>query len=429
MRAEVVLWGRRIGAVLLPEGDDVAVFEYEPAFARSGIQPSPLMMPTEGRRFAFPALPRASFRGLPGLLADALPDRYGNELINAWLARQGRTPGSFSSVERLCYTGSRGLGALEFIPATGPATTESEALDVAALHALAGDVLARRIDLSVDLEERTRALQQLLRVGTSAGGARAKAVVAWNPTTNEVRSGQVPTDAGFEHWLLKFDGVAGNRDKELEDPAGFGAIELAYHRLARAAGIDMTDCRLLNEGGRRHFMTRRFDRTAEGRKLHMQSLAAMAHLDFNQAGAHSYEQAFLLIRRLDLGMDALEEQFRRMAFNVVARNQDDHVKNIAFLMDRAGRWSLSPAFDVTFSFNPSGAWTSRHQMTLNGKRDGFTRDDFRGGGRTISLKRGRADTLLDRVLAAVRTWPDVADDLAIPGATIAGIKNVQRLDL
>ena len=266
-------------------------------------------------------------------------------------------------------------------------------------------------------------------MGTSAGGARAKAVIAWNPTTNEVRSGQVAADEGFEHWLLKFDGVSGNKDKELDDPKGYGAIEYAYSLMARAAGILMTPCRLLEEHGRRHFMTQRFDRLAGNHKLHMLSLGAMAHFDFNQAGAYGYEQAFLTMRELGLPASDLEQQFRRMVFNIVARNQDDHVKNIAFLMDKTGRWSLSPAFDVTYSYNPSGSWTASHQMTLNGKRDRFTMHDIRSGARSASLKRGRADAITGEVLTAVARWSTFAAEADVPRNVRARIHNAHRLDI
>ena len=408
--AEVRLWGTTIGAVALEEGDGTAAFQFDPAFTRSGIQVAPLMMPLASTIYQFPELPRDTFHGLPGMLADSLPDRFGNQLINAWLATQGRTPASFNAVERLCYTGSRGMGALEFVPATGPAANTSDPVSIDALVELASRVLASRASLTGSFDEASKhdALRAILSVGTSAGGARAKAVIAWNPTTNEVRSGQIDASSGFEYWLLKFDGVTNNKDKELTDPSGFGAIEYAYALMARAAGIRMSECRLFEEGGRRHFMTRRFDREPSGRKLHMQSLAALAHLDFNAAGAHSYEQAMLVIRRLGLPMEAIEEQFRRMAFNIIARNQDDHVKNIAFLMDRSGSWSLSPAFDVCFSYNPTGAWTGSHQMTLNGKRDGFTRGDFEACARAVALKRGGAGAILDEVGAATQQWPDFA---------------------
>ena len=364
----------------------------------------------EPRLPCFPALPPNTFHGLPGLLADSLPDRFGNALIDAWLATQGRTPESFNAVERLCYTGARGMGALEFAPALGPKTGKAYQIEIDALVALASEVLGPRADLQATFAdpERKTALNDILRVGTSAGGARAKAVIAWNAQTNEVRSGQVAAAPGFGCWLLKFDGVTGNKDKEMEDPKGYGAIEYAYSLMARAAGVTMTECRLLEENGRRHFMTRRFDRLDGGGKLHMQSLGALAHYDFNHAGAYAYEQAFLALRQLGLPMEAVEQQFRRMSYNIIARNQDDHVKNIAFLMDKAGRWSLSPAFDITYSYNPTGAWTNRHQMTLNGKRDGFTQADFLSCARTALMKRGRAAAILDEVRTAVTRWPEFA---------------------
>ncbi|MEQ2009579.1 MAG: HipA domain-containing protein [Limisphaerales bacterium] len=410
MTARVQLWGRTIGAVSMEAGRDYAAFQYEPAFAGSGIELAPLTMPLSERVYEFPALPRATFHGLPGLLADSLPDKFGNALINAWLATEGRTPESFTAVERLCYTGTRGMGALEFAPVLGPRPRKAARVELDALVRLASEVLAHRGDLQGHFHEagKAKALQEILRVGTSAGGARAKAVIAWNRATNEVRSGQVAAGDGFDYWLLKFDGVPGNQDKELEDPKGYGAIEYAYHLMAQAAGITMSECRLLEENGRRHFMTRRFDRPAGGARLHMQSLGALAHFDFNQAGAHAYEQALLTIRQLKLPMAAVEEQFRRMVFNIVARNQDDHVKNIAFLMDQQGQWSLAPAFDVIYRCNPSGTWTATHQMTVNGKRAGFTQADFTACAKSALMKRGRAAAILEEVQAAVTRWPEFA---------------------
>ena len=409
--AEVRLWGRTIGAVSLQDGADVAAFQYTPEFAASGIQVSPLVMPLGTAIHTFPMLPRKTFHGLPGLLSDSLPDRFGSALIDAWLATQGRTPESFNAVERLCYTGARGMGALEYAPAEGPATRVARKIRIDALVKLASDVLAHRgkVAASFASKERAQALQQILSVGTSAGGARAKAVIAWNRTTNEVRSGQVPAGEGFEYWLLKFDGVSGNKDKELEDPKDYGAIEYAYALLAKEAGITMSECRLLEEHERRHFMTRRFDRLDRGHKLHAQSLCALAHYDFNNPSAYSYEQALMVIRQLGLPMEAVEEQFRRMVFNVIGRNQDDHVKNIAFLMDQQGRWSLAPAFDMTYSYNPSGDWTAQHQMSINGKRDGFTLEDFRACARSAMMKRGRAEKIVEEVRAAFARWPEFAD--------------------
>ncbi len=426
--AEVKLWGRTIGAVALEAGQSIAAFEYDPAFARSGIEVSPLMMPLSRRVYTFPDLPVTTFYGLPGLLADALPDKFGHALIDAWLATLGRPPESFNAVERLCYVGRRGTGALEFAPVLGPGDRRSSPIQVDRLVELASDVLARRNSLAVSFANahKEKALMDILRVGTSAGGARAKAIIAWNPLTNEVRSGQIDAGDGFEYWLLKFDGVQGNRDKELEDPQGYGVIEYAYWKMATAAGIRMNDCRLFEENGRRHFMTRRFDRTATGEKLHMQSLCAMAHYDFNLAGAYAYEQALMVIRRLGLPMDAVEQQFRRMVFNIIARNQDDHVKNIAFLMDKSGRWSLSPAFDVTYSYNPNGLWTSNHQMTLNGKRDGFGLDDFRACAGAAAMKRGRAETIIDQVRRVVSRWRDFAGDAGVPAAWRDRIQHTLR---
>ena len=429
--AEVRLWGRSIGAVSVEDARSTAAFQFADEFTRSGIQVSPLRMPLSDRVYSFPGLARETFHGLPGLLADSLPDRFGNALIDTWLASQGRSAESFNAVERLCYIGSRGMGALEFAPAQGPKSRTSEPLDIAALVQLASDVLSQRSGLrhSMASADTAETLRDILRVGTSAGGARAKAVIAWNRQTNEVRSGQVAAGDGFDYWILKFDGVSGNRDKELEDPTGYGSIEYAYALMARAAGIDISECRLLEENGRRHFMSRRFDRLAGGEKLHMQSLGALAHFDFNLAGAYSYEQALQVMRTLDLPMASIEQQFRRMAFNIVARNQDDHVKNIAFLMDKQGRWSLSPAFDVTYSYNPDGLWTATHQMSMNGKRDDFTLEDFRTCAKFASMKRGRAEAILDDVIAAVKRWPEFAEQAKVLPQWREVIAKAQRVAL
>ena len=429
--AGVRLWGRSIGAVSLADGAEVAAFQYTPEFAASGIEVSPVVMPLSNQVYAFPGLSRTTFHGMPGLLADSLPDRFGNALIDAWLATQGRTPASFNAVERLCYTGARGMGALEFLPAAGPEARTADTIQIDALVKLASGVLSHRGTLAASFADphQAAALQSILRVGTSAGGARAKAVIAWNPVTHEVRSGQVAAGGGFEYWLLKFDGVSGNKDKELEDPKGYGAIEYAYYLMAQTAGVSMSECRLLEENGRRHFMTRRFDRLPDGGKLHAQSLCALAHYDFNDPGAHAYEQALLVIRQLDLGMAAIEQQFRRMVFNVIARNQDDHVKNIAFLMGRDGRWSLSPAFDMTYSYNPGGVWTANHQMSINGKRDGFTLEDLRACAKSAMMKRGRAEKIVEEVRTAVMQWPDFAGKAGVTDDWTAQIKANLRLEM
>lgn len=429
--AEVRLWGSTIGAVSLADGERVAAFQYDPAFAASGVQLSPVVMPLRELPYAFPGLSARSFRGLPGMLADSLPDRYGNALIDAWLQAQGREPESFNAVERLCYIGTRGMGALEYAPSRGPRRAAATDIQIDALIRLASEVLGRRGDLSVSLAgtERVEAMRDILSVGTSAGGARAKAVIAYDPATGAVRSGQLDAEPGFDHWLLKFDGVSADDERELDFPQGYGAIELAYARMAAAAGIQMTECRLLEEGGRRHFMTRRFDRPSGGGKLHMQSLAAIAHYDFNAAGAHSYEQALMTIRGLGLGMAGVEQQFRRMAFNVTARNQDDHVKNIAFLMDRDGRWSLSPAFDLTYAYRPDGTWTRTHQMSLNGRREGFTLEDFRACARVASMKRGRAEAILADVRDSVRRWRAYAAEAGVDDERAAQIESTHLLQM
>lgn len=429
--AEVWLWGTRIGAVTLPAGDQFASFEYDPDFLPSGINLSPLRMPPGRQVYRFPALALESFQGLPGLLADALPDKYGNALIDAWLATQGRTGADFNAIERLSYTGMRGMGALEFIPAQGPVFNTAEKVRIDALVTLASEVLAHRSELKVSLtgNDKVDALREILRVGTSAGGARAKAIIAWNPQTNDVCSGQVRAPEGFEYWLMKFDGVDNNKDHDLADPLGYGAIEYAYSRMAVEAGIEMSECRLFEEGPRRHFMTRRFDRLADGDKLHMQSLAALLHLDFNQPGAHAYEQAFAAIRELGLGQDTLTQQFRRAVFNIVGRNQDDHVKNIAFLMDRGGKWRLSPAFDVSWSYNPNGRWTAQHQMSLGGKRDGFTLGDLVAAGKAAGLSRRAVNQVVSDVIDSVSHWRKIAQQVGVRRDFIDDIEQTLRLDL
>ena len=426
--AAIHLYETLIGAVTWDRERDLGFFEYDPDFLSSGIEVSPLTLPLRSGRFSFPNLPRDTFKGLPGLLADSLPDKFGNLLIDQWLARQGRTPESFDPVERLCYLGNRAMGALEFQPTLLP-DRPSEKLHIEALVQLANDALASRESLHTNLHQSTEALATILRVGTSAGGARAKAVISWNPKTGEIRSGQVTPDPGFESWLLKFDGVSANRDKELNDPLGYGRIEYAYHLMARAAGITMTDCRLLEENGRAHFMTRRFDRSPTGGKFHMQSLCAIAHFDFNQAGAYSYEQAFQIARQLDLPQSDLTELYRRALFNILSRNQDDHTKNIAFQMDRRGGWHLAPAFDLIYAYNPSGAWTSRQQMTLNGKRDTFTKDDLLTAASHANLKPTKAKNLLTQVHRAVSTWQTHAAQAGVFENAIPEIQSHLRLEL
>lgn len=426
--AWVRLWGRTIGAVSWVESREVGVFQYAPDFVKSGIQIAPLMMPLSEFPYEFPALSRDTFRGLPGLLADALPDKFGNAVIDAWLAGEGRSASSFHSVERLCYIGTRGMGALEFEPALPTTPMQSGQLEIAKLVSLASEVLSQRTQLAGRLgtKDDRKVIEDILRVGTSAGGARAKAILAWNPRTGAFRSGQVEVSEGFEPWLMKFDGVSNNRDKELADPQGYGRIEYAYYLMAVDAGIDMNPCRLHEEGGRSHFMTRRFDRGPRGQKLHMQSLGAMAHFDYNQANSYSYEQAVQIARRLGLGQQDISQMVLRALFNVMARNQDDHVKNIAFLMNREGQWSLSPAFDVTYAYAPNGSWTQRHQMSLHTKREDFDAEDLLAFAEGAGVKKGRAKDLLQRVRTAIRKWPEFAAEAGVPADQIQAIASAHR---
>lgn len=428
--AAVNLWGTRIGAVTAEDDGGAARFQYSPGFIESHIEVAPLTMPLRRAEYSFPGLSADSFHGLPGLLADSLPDKYGQALIDAWLASQGRTPGSFTPVERLCYVGRRAMGALEYEPVEGPDGEEDHPLDVAALVELASEALADREKFIANFEEgsRRQAMRDILRVGTSAGGARAKALIAYNPDTGEVRSGQLNLGTGFEHWLIKLDGVAENRDREaLADPQGYGTIEYAYWLMAGDFGIEMTECRLLPEGGRRHFMTRRFDRDEYGNRRHVQTLAAIAHLDYKQAAVHSYEEAFGVMSRLELTAEEFEQQYRRMVFNVVARNQDDHTKNVSYIMDRGGRFSLSPAYDVTHAYAPSGDWTARHQMSVNGKRDDFSVEDFIAAGKTAKLPRGRAQAILREATDVVSQWPGYAERANVPETLADAVAGDLRL--
>jgi serine/threonine-protein kinase HipA len=423
--AEVRLWNRTVGAVAWNEEHQAADFEYEDAFIASGFDIAPITMPLRKGIFSFPGLNRETFRGLPGLLADSLPDRFGNALIDVWLQQQGRLAADFTPVERLCYIGSRGMGALEFKPALTRESNKSIPLEVAELTVLAQEILKQRSGFSVNLKgDKATALSQIIRVGTSAGGARAKAVIAWNPATGEVRSGQVPVSEGFEPWILKFDGID---DRELGDPRGFGRVEFAYHLMAKEAGIAMSECRLLEEGGRAHFMTRRFDRDGAGNKIHMQTLCAMCHYDFNMPGAYSYEQAFAAIQNLGLGHDSLREMFRRMVFNLVARNQDDHTRNIAFCMDHQGRWSLAPAYDIMWAYRPDGQWTSRHQMRVNGKQDDFSRKDVAAAANQFHIK--DVSAVIDRTVEVLSRWPSFARKAGVPDRMTQTIGSSHRLEL
>lgn len=429
--AKVILWDSEIGAVSWVEDRQAAVFQYDPSFIRSGIQISPLMMPLRALPYEFPALSKETFKGLPGLLADSLPDKFGNAVIDTWLASQGRTAASFNSVERLCYIGSRGMGGLEFKPALRIPHSKSDEIEVSKLVELSNKILDQRAGLEGVFSgtDDQDAIEDILRVGTSAGGARAKAILAWNPKTNEFRSGQVKIPSGFEYWIMKFDGVSNNRDKELADPQGYGMIEYAYYQLAVKAGIEMTECRLHHEGGRSHFMTKRFDRNADGSKIHMQSLCAIAHVDFNEPALYSYEQSIQIMKRLGLPQSDLEQQVLRAMFNVVGRNHDDHVKNIAFLMNRSGEWKLSPAFDVSYAYDPMGYWTSQHQMSINAKRELFTKQDLIALAQIAGIKTRRALEMLACVTTVMKSWPDVAGSVGMAEDRIRKIQAAHRISL
>ncbi|HOP08364.1 MAG TPA: type II toxin-antitoxin system HipA family toxin [candidate division Zixibacteria bacterium] len=406
--AEVKIWGDRVGAVLWDESKRLAAFEYDPAFLKKGLDLAPIKMPLpeaqSGRRiYSFPELNYETFLGLPGLLSDSLPDRFGTALLDRWLAEQGRSIESVNPVERLCYTGARGMGALEYHPPKREIVDKGKLIEIERLVKLANDVLAEREDFRADLEHLDKQdILEIIKVGTSAGGARAKAVVAYNRQTGEIRSGQIDNLDGYEYWIIKLDGVTNRR---LGDPRGYGRIEYAYYLMARDCGIDMTACELKHEGDRAHFMTKRFDRQ-QNEKVHLLSLCGIAHYDYNRPHAYSYEQAFQVIRTLGLHYPAAEELFRRMCFNVVARNQDDHTKNISFLMDKNGSWRLSPAYDVAYAYNPEAGWTSSHQMTINGKYDQIDRTDLVEVARRMNVN--KPDIIIDRIVEVVGNWPDYA---------------------
>lgn len=427
--ATVNLWGTAVGYVSMDRGERFARFEYDPAFAAAGIELAPLQMEAAPNRiFRFPGLEPRTFHGLPGLLADSLPDRFGNRLIDVWLARSGRSADDFHAVDRLCYTGSRAMGALEFVPSTGLDAQGDRPLEIAALVELASMAFAEKSTLDARLggEDGDRALLDILSVGASAGGARAKALIAFDAKTNAVRSGQTELPAGFEHWLIKFDGVEFNGDWGVADPAGYGLLEYSYSQVAKQCGIEMEECQILEENGRRHFMTRRFDRSPGGAKRFVQSFGALAHYDYYHSGQHSYEQLFLTMKQLRVPRSDMDQQLRRTIFNLVGCNQDDHVKNFAFLMDRQGRWSLSPAYDLCHA--EGSDFTRFHQLSLNGKTSGFTRADLKHLAEYADLPQGRETLILDEVLEAFNGWEARAEDLEIPQRLRDHVRRTLRMN-
>jgi serine/threonine-protein kinase HipA len=414
--AEVKIWGELVGAVAWDASTGYAVFEYDPKFKQSGQDLAPLKMPLSSNRaqFTFPELRRErdveydTFKGLPGLLADALPDRYGNQLINLWLAQQGRPLDSMNPIEMLCFMGSRGMGALEFEPAVLKENKRSFPIEIDSLVVTAQRMLDQREAFATNLgKDEEQAVLEILKIGTSAGGARPKAVIAWNEKTGEVKSGQTKVPAGFEHWLIKLDGVS---EVQLGSSHGYGRVEMAYYHMALACGIEMMPSRLLEENGRAHFMTKRFDREANT-KHHVQTFCALKHFDYNLVNSFSYEQLFQCMRELKLTYAEAEQMFRRMVFNVIARNCDDHTKNFSFLLKQNGHWELSPAYDLCHAYRPGSEWVSQHALSINGKRKDITRADLLVIGESIRCK--KAGEIIGEINETVGAWKRYADEVGV----------------
>ena len=413
--AEVYLWGTRIGIIHQEVTKPYASFEYDTDFLNSGIEVSPLRMPLAKNIYEFPTLTGEPFYGMPGLVADSLPDKFGNAVIEQWLMSFGKSLSDFTAIDRLCYTGKRGMGALEYVPASTDIKDIDENINVQEIVKFASDVLADREGISLKAEDNLT-YSQLVQVGSSAGGARAKAIIAWNEETNEVRSGQAQLGTGYDYWLMKFDNVTKNGDHGLEDKPEYTLIEYAYYLMAKKAGVTMNECRLYESAGGHHFMTKRFDRE-NGRKLHMQSLGALAHISYQEPGICGYELAAMYMKEVGISYKEIEQFYRRMVFNCLAVNQDDHVKNISFLMDRNGKWSLSPAYDITFSYNPANKWLRAHQMTVNGKTTGIELSDLLEAGSKMGIKERRCKDIIREVLTSVKEFPVYAEQVGIKEKT------------
>lgn len=418
--AYINIWGIRAGAVAWNKDMGIGAFEYAPDFVRHNLDLSPVQMPiiAKARVFSFLELRSVStFKGMPGLLADLLPDRYGNALINSWLARYGRATDSLNPVEMLCFIGQRGMGALEIEPAI-PEGNEVFDVELSDLVQVSEQILTNRINFKSKLSAKyEKSLTDILKIGTSAGGARAKAIIAFNDKTNVVKSGQASVPEGFSHWLIKFDGVS---DKQFGASSGYGRVEMAYYLMAKACGIEMMECRLLEEHGRAHFMTRRFDRTFDNEKLHVQTFCAIRHFDFNLIGAYSYEQLFETMRMLRLSYPEAEQMYRRMVFNVIARNCDDHTKNFAFLMDRNGKWRLAPAYDVCHAYRPGSDWVSQHALSVNGKRTLITKDDLLTIAYQMNIK--RAKLIIEQINEQVQHWSSFAKEVDVNKELVQAIQ-------
>jgi len=407
--AFVNIWGERVGAVSWDNETGLASFEYDSSFLNNDLDPAPVKMPkgaAKGRIFAFQELRNSeTFKGLPGLLADILPDKYGNALINAWLTRHGRPTDSLNPVEMLCFIGTRGMGAIEIEPAYPKSDKRSSAIEISSLVEAAEMILTGRREFITNVTGNDeKALIDILKIGSSAGGARAKAVIAYNSKTGEVRSGQTNVPKGFSHWLLKFDGVT---DKQFGVTGGYGRVEMAYHYMAKDCGIEMTECRLLEENGRAHFMTKRFDRFENNEKLHVQTFCGMQHYDYNETNMYSYEQLFETMRILGLPYPQAEQLYRRMVFNVMSRNCDDHTKNFAFIMDRSGKWELSPAYDLCHAYRPGSEWVSQHSLSINGKRRNILKSDLLEVAGQMNIK--KAESIISQVSSVIENWNEYAD--------------------
>lgn len=415
--AEVKIWGELVGAVRWDDRQQLASFEYDPKFIQKGWDVSPIKMPlgNGARIYRFPELIKGkndaedTFRGLPGLLADALPDRYGNQLINIWLAQQSRSSNSMNPVEQLCFIGARAMGALEFEPAQMPKNPGVFDIEIDSLVEVAHKILSKKESFQTNLtHNEQQALTEILKIGTSAGGARPKAVIAYNEKTGEVKSGQTNTSKGFEHWLLKLDGVS---DAQFGESQGWGRIEYAYYQMATAAGIDMMESKLLEENGRAHFMTKRFDREGNNTKHHMQTLCGIQHFDYNQMNAYSYEQLFQTMRMLRLTYPEAEQMFRRMVFNVLAKNCDDHTKNFAFILKKGEKWALAPAYDLCYAYDPTNVWVNQQTLSVNGKRNGFSRHDLLAVAEQMNIKKPLQ--IIEQIQDVIGDWPRFADQSGV----------------
>ncbi|MBU2878236.1 MULTISPECIES: type II toxin-antitoxin system HipA family toxin [Aliiglaciecola] len=426
----------QVGAVSYDPDKQLGAFEYTPAFIKTGIQLSPLKMPLSKQIYTFPETDFAAFKGLPGLVADSLPDDFGNAVINAWVASQGKSAKDISPLQRLKYTGTRGMGALTFAPATRHKNlNSSQQLEVENLVEVAQDIVNQRSKFNVSLNQQgyedKEAMMALMSVGMSAGGARPKAVLAFNSDFTQVRSGQTNAPDGFSHYLMKFDGVSEhNKNQEtFGDPTGYGAMEYVYYLMATASQIDMMPCYLLNEGKRRHFITQRFDRIGND-KVHVQTLNGLAHVSFKQVGIYSYAELFDVARSLKLSAKEAEQIFRRMVFNVVAKNHDDHAKNISFMFDQQQQWTLAPAYDLAYSYKPGSRWVNSHWMSINGKRDNFDRKDLYSFAQLSPIfNKRKIDRIIDEVVEQVSQWQKLAKEHHVPKTLIEEVQSNLRLTL